>query len=664
MRIPFFGRLFEKRSTLVNPDQYLKDYFSGGYGGDSNSGVAVNSNTAIKFSPYFAGVNLIAQSISTLPLITYRRLKRGKERAYDHPLFYLLHDQPNEEMTSVIYREISIWNLLNWGDIFSEIVYKGNGTVDSIWPLLPWRMRIDVINGRRIYLYTPPDGNQTVIPNRNIMHIPGLSFDGVRGSSVIAYARESIGLGLALEEFGARFFSNNTNLGAIVEHPKSLSEQAIKNLRESLNEKYQGLGKSHRLLILEEGMKYAKNSIPPNDAQFLETRKFEVEEVARWLNIPKHLLKDLSGATFSNIEQQFIEFVILTLRPWLVRYEQGILKDLFIAEEKKQYFSEFLVEGLLRGDTLSRFQSYAIARQWGWYSANDIREMENQNPIDGGDVYLIPLNMMDAKTVNEQPQVPQQTNSYKLGSIEQRSLRSATLRLRIARSYIRLFEDPTLIIVKRERADILDAAKRIFAERSFKNFEDFIEQFYRDKEEYIGKQFKPAMLSLSDQIAEAATQEINSNRDHSRDIDKFMNEYAIAFEKRYTGSSKGQILQITQKALDEEQDPIPILTQRFDEWEEKRPGKVADNETIKIAGAISSMVFGLSGVTKLIWVNTGSKSCPYCEELNGQVVGIEKPFKKSGDEFKPGGADKSMSISTNVFHPPLHETCQCMISAG
>jgi HK97 family phage portal protein len=342
----------------------------------------------------YACVRVIAETVASLPLHLFRHVDEGKKRDPTHPLYFLLHDSPNKEMTSFVFREAIMTHLLLWGNSYAQILRNGHGQVVGLYPLLPDCMQVTRDDDKNlIYLY----GNslkQVAFRGDEILHIPGLGFDGLVGYSPIAMARNAIGMALATEEFGSSFFSNGAAPGGILEHPGTLKDPS--KVRESWNQLFQGSGKANRVAVLEEGMTYKQIGIPPNEAQFLETRKYQTEEICRIYRVPPHLIADLDKATFSNIEHQSISFVVNTIRPWLVRLEQAMNKALLQPYEREQYFIEFNVDGLLRGDYQSRMQGYATARQNGWMSANDIRRLENMNLIpdeEGGNLYLINGNM-------------------------------------------------------------------------------------------------------------------------------------------------------------------------------------------------------------------------------------------------------------------------------
>jgi len=370
--------------------------------GGTASGKAVNERTAMTVTAVYACVRILAEAIAGLPLHVYKyKPDGGKERDIAHPLFRLLHDAPNPEMTSFVFRETLMSHLLLWGNAYAQIIRDGRGQVLALYPLLPSRMQVDrdKATGRIVYTYAKEDGPVIPLRREDVLHIPGLGFDGLVGYSPIAMAKNAVGLALATEEYGAAFFANGANPGGVLEHPGVIKD--VQRVKESWNAGYQGSGNAHKIALLEDGMKFHAIGIPPEQAQFLETRKFQINEIARIFRIPPHLIGDLEKATFSNIEHQSLEFVKYTLDPWVVRWEQSLMQALLLPMEKAEYFIKFNLDGLLRGDFKSRNESYATGRQNGWLSANDIRELEDMNRIpedEGGDAYLVNGNMISITT--------------------------------------------------------------------------------------------------------------------------------------------------------------------------------------------------------------------------------------------------------------------------
>ncbi|QKS59336.1 phage portal protein [Paenibacillus barcinonensis] len=383
---------------MENPKRWMYKAF----GALTGRGATVTESTAMRSTAVLTCVRILAESVASLPLPVYKRLNpRGKSRT-THRVGYLLQNQPNPRMTAFTFRETMMAHILLWGNCYAEIEYDLAGEIVALWPIPPHRVEhMETADGDPFFRVTTKDGKQHNVPFYAMFHIPGLGFDGTKGVSVIHWARQAVELALATEQFGADFFENGTNVGAVATLPGTLSDAAFERLQKSLREKYEGLGKAHRLMLLEEGMTFSKNTIPPNDAQFLETRKFQILEIARVFRVPPHMMADLERASFSNIEQQSIDFVIHSLRPWLIRWEQTISWKLFSESERKKFFAEHLIEGLLRGDSSARAAFYKEMFNMGAYSQNDILEKENENPIEGGDRYWVPLNMLPLDMVDE-----------------------------------------------------------------------------------------------------------------------------------------------------------------------------------------------------------------------------------------------------------------------
>lgn len=386
--------------------------------GGSAAGKSVNERSAMQMTAVYACVRILSESIAGLPLHMYQYEEDGsKKKAVEHPLYHLLHDEPNPEMTSFIFRETLMSHLLLWGNAYAQIIRNGKGDIIALYPLMPNRMKVERdAKGQLYYEYqTMKEDAPTMkgavyqLDPSEVLHVPGLGFDGLVGYSPIAMAKNAIGLAIAAEEYGSKFYANGAAPSGVLEHPNVLKDPA--KVRDSWNAAFGGSSNSHRVAVLEEGMKYTPISISPNEAQFLETRKFQINEIARIFRVPPHMVGDLEKSSFSNIEQQSLEFVKYTLNPWVCRWEQALQRALLDDDEKGKYFFRFNVEGLLRGDYQSRMNGYAIARQNGWMSANDIRELENIDRIPaelGGDLYLVNGNMLPLSQV-------EQNNAYASG---------------------------------------------------------------------------------------------------------------------------------------------------------------------------------------------------------------------------------------------------------
>jgi len=537
-----FKKKNEERVSLNNPSTPISAIFDGGL--RSDTGRVVTAETAMQNTVVYACVKILSETIASLPLHIYRRLPGGgKEKAIEHPLYKLLHSQPNPEMTSFEFFELSEAHLCLRGNTYSEKVYDRGGRIAELWPITPDRVSVgrSRTTQQLEYKINLPDGGTVVFGRNKIFHRKGLGGDGVTGYSIIKMAREAIGLSLATEEFGAKFFGNGAKPCGVLEHPGRLSNQTSKgNIQKSFEEKQAGLSNAHRLLILEEGMKYHQISLSQEDSQYLQTRNFQGVEIARMFNVPAIMVGlENKSSTYASAEQFFLSFVVNTMRPWLVRWEQGIKKDLF-EEDNEEYFAEFLVDGLLRGDTASRYSAYSIGRNGGWLSADDIREKENMNPLpDGkGKEYLTPLNMV--KTGEKIPEEKPPTDKDKD---------------RVGRAFNGIFEDTLKRTIRREKADIMRQIRKQKDNFDAKAFDEWVNVFYAEHRTFVENNLAPIFRARSDALGmpvnigesgEYATKHIEKIKKEiklltsntSRDMEETLQTY---FETRLNGQEEVSI---------------------------------------------------------------------------------------------------------------------------
>ncbi len=396
--------------------------------GRADSGEKVDEKSAMQIATVYACVRLLAESVAVLPLHLYHYSDgegSSKEKARDHPLYRLLYRQPNPEMTSFSFWETMTTHLLLWGNAYAQIIRDGKNNVLSLYPLLPDHVEVDRDeNGRIYYIYhaytdeVPGETNKDIyFRSDEVFHVPGLGFNGLVGFSPIAMMKNSLGTTLAVEKYGSSFFKNGAQPSGVLEHPGVLKNP--EKIRENWSDVYGGAGNAHKVAVLEEGMQYKAISLPPEDSQFLSTRQFGVTEICRIFRVPPHMVQSLEHATFSNIEHQSIDYVVHTLTPWLVRFEQAIIKDLLLPDEQDEYFPKFNVDGLLRGDYQSRMQGYATGISNGFLSPNDIHRLENMDliPADkGGDDYYLNggyVKLEDAGKAVRSDSTPETTNRRK-----------------------------------------------------------------------------------------------------------------------------------------------------------------------------------------------------------------------------------------------------------
>lgn len=361
------------------------------------SGAKINDETAFQIGSFWACIKILSEDVATLPLFLYKKMEKGKNKAYNHYLYEIINSQPNDEMLSINLLEMLMVNVLLWGNAYIHKIYNNSGEIIELWPLYSKYVEAKRDKNENLYYRYNEPGNEKEFTKNNLINITGLTMDGITGMSILKYAREALGLTMATEKFGASFFGNGSKPGGVLELPENGRCKNKDAVREEWNKLYTGIDNANKIAILENGMKYKPIGIPPEDAQFLQTRQYQVPEICRWFRMPPHKVADLSNATFSNIEHQSIEYVSNTLRPWLVRIEKTLSRGLLSQKEIKKYFIQFNVDALLRGDFTTRMQGYATGRQNGWLNGNDIRELEDMNPMPddaGGDKYLVNGNMV------------------------------------------------------------------------------------------------------------------------------------------------------------------------------------------------------------------------------------------------------------------------------
>lgn len=392
-------RAFSHRetSTLSSPKRWLLDMFGGNI---TTSGVNVTSERAIQHTAVYDCVNILSQSIASLPLSVYKReVKKEKQlnnKAFEHPLYTILHDEPNNEMTSYTWRVVVMVNLALRGNHFSQIIRNNAGKVTGIYPLDPDKMQIVRLENKELrYMYQSDTYGQVPLYPSEVLHFLGMTMNGIVGMSPIEYNRHTIGMSIAMEEFGGTLFKNGATPSGVVsgEGVKSMSETAFERFKQSFKENYQGLMNAGKPLILEDGFKFTPITISNRDGQYLESRKFTKADIASMYRIPPHMINEMTSATFGNIEHQSIQFVTDAIRPWAVNIEQESRRKLLSDSEKSNHYVKFNLAALLRGDTSSRYTAYGAGIKDGWMTRNEAREMEDMNPIDGLDDPLYPLNM-------------------------------------------------------------------------------------------------------------------------------------------------------------------------------------------------------------------------------------------------------------------------------
>lgn len=688
----------ERRSSMAD---ILKAM---GAGSATRAGVSVTPDSALNYTAVLAGVRILAESVASLPALVYERSGDGRRRASGHGLYGLLHDAPNRRQTSFEFFELGMAHLVLWGNFYAEIERNGRGQVLALWPLRPDRMTVDVApDGRRVYRYA----NEPVA-DEAILHVAGLGGDGVTGYSLIRLAREAVGLGLATQEFGATVFANGAVPGIVLKHPGTLSDKAYNRVKESWNERHMGLANAHKAAILEEGMGVDKIGIPPEDAQFLETRRFQVEEIARILRIPPHMMAMTDkAATYASVEQFAIQFVRDTIRPWLKRWEAALGLQLMDGAERQRFYIEFLVDDLLRGDTQTRYQAYATGRQWGWLSANDIRRLENLDRIDGGDGYMMPLNMGEMgkgdgrRWTRPSAARPSTAGSDRVGRVG-RVGRGGGLGLSgaaggdgngpkggggttevvttaaerradeaVARGRQRIGEvaRPQLAeaaqrIVNREFNDVGAAAKSLLGKRGRAEFDEWLNQFATDHAAFVEKQMRGPVTAAAALAADSAAQEIGAEA--APDVSEFVEDYLASRAAMWVANMRADVRAAVYPAGEDEAtdyDALAAVQERLQKRKEEEAEDWARDQSVRVVNAVAVVAWGLLGWLALRWVVFG-KNCDFCGGLNGRTVGISSWFALAGEAIEGAEGEAPLKPGSNVRHPPLHRGCDCMVVPG
>lgn len=539
--------LLERRASLENPSTSLSSVNWPGDGIRTATGVSVNEEKALAISAVWRAVRLCTQDIASMPLMLYQRQDRGKDRATTNPLYDVLHDRPNPEMSSFTYWETVQGHVELWGNHYSEIEYRNNGTIKALWPLMPDRTWAERKNGQKIYHTRLPNGSLVTLPDSLVFHVPGFGFDGLMGKGPIQMARESLGYILATREYSSRFFSNGARVSGVLSHPEHLSPEARKNIREDWNALHEGLSNAHRIAILEEGVTFTETSFSPSDSQFLETQRFNVQDVARWFGVPLHMLADNSMSPASNVEQAALDWVMHGVRPRAIRIEKAVNWDLV---PQGPLFAEFLLASLLRGDNASRSQFYREMFNIGVMSQNDIREAENMNAVTGGDTYFVPLNMIPVEQAINPPDPTATDPNATAGRMQEIGRRAS----RVCGS---LFAD----MVSRGLTRELNEARRARA-KGKASLQEWIEAFYPKHREFLAGQLTPVLTAFGEVVRDISGADF--------DVPALVGKMSREAVEGWIADSLGQL-----KVALTAPDPAMALDTCFAQWEVDRTAELS-----------------------------------------------------------------------------------------
>lgn len=680
-------------TTLRDPAQWLVDWMGGT---QSATGIRVSPDTAMQSTAVFSCVKVITQDVAKLPLSLYRRLDGGgKTPAMDHPLFELLHSRPNDWQNSFEFREMMQGHLLLRGNAYAQILYGPTGQVEQLIPLHPDYVRPFWMKGGAIsYIYTPPPGAiiaydyypfwgpRQVLLRSQVLHLRGLSTHGLLGLSPIQQAREAVGLALATEEYGARFFANGTTPSGVLTHPNKLGKEAYDRLKESTLERQTSLQNAHKMMVLEEGMKWEALGLNNKDSQFLETRLYQKREICALYRIPPHKVGDLERATFSNIEEQNIEYVGDCLMPWVVCWEHALKRDLLLDAEQRTMQIRFVIQSLLRGKVADRMALYQSGRQWGYLNADDIREMEDMNPLpDGlGQEYLRPMNMQvvgeelpPALAPAPDPTPPQGPDlaQHQQGQRERRAQDQAQRRAEVIKSRLRLQAAYQPAIhqavqrgIRKEIKAVGAAAKKYLSQRSAQDFELWLREFYKTHQGQIATALKPAVLAYAKALASRLADELDDDElDVTDEMETGVERFTEAVASARAHSAAGQLAALVGAALSQQGDVLEAVQQRLSEWDQTAAEAMTHQTLVQGSGMITKMAYAAAGVPTVQWVAASGNPCPLCQQLDGKTAPVRGAFLQQGDVVDPGD-DKTAPLtvtSAHIGHPPLHAGCDCML---
>lgn len=665
--------LLESRASLENPQTPLDgsnltlvDIFGGTV---SKAGRRVTIESARTLAAVYQAIQLIAGDMGALPLKLFQAVPGGREARPQHPAYRRLHDKPNSsKMSAMAFREAAQGWILSRGNFYAEIDYAGRDFELIFLEQISTRFVTD--QGPPHYVTGP---TQRKILPENVLHIPGLGGDGITGWSVIGAAKEAIGQGLASQDFAGEFYGSGMKQSMILKHPEHLSEQAQELLRKSVE---RAGSRAHGVLVLEEGLDATQWQISSEDAEWLESRKFNVVEIARFFNVPPHKLRDHEHATFSNIESAQIDYVVSSLTPWLVRWEQALNNQLLSdAERAAGYFFKHEVDGLLRGDPEKRANAIQARFATGSITPNQIRALHDENALTmpGADEAYVPLNyvpLSEAVGMTAQDRaLLLAAESGEVSDMGHQPIQRRASPLRVTRERRKTIETFLPLLLDALRRMIRAEQQNLQAGfRYIDRWTEWLEEYYRNEHPAVAMRIVgPTMEGFARAVAAAAGTEVQgeiSDADLTRWLMREQIGYVPRFADRYSASSRRQLQKIGRESEDIETDTLA----RFNEWDEGTPDgrpradRWADQEANRLGNAVAVEVFAMSGITLVRW-NTVSDTCPMCERLNGTIVGVRETFLGKGETLVGTDDQTSITAPGNIKHPPLHAGCDCFTSA-
>lgn len=572
-------------SSLSNPDRWFIRMVNGT---TTTAGVDVDQDAVLSSTALFAGIRFIAQTVGMVPIKVYQRRKEGvgKDPAYNHPAYWLLHDEPNEEQTPIEFWEMLLAFAILGGNGRAQIIRDGAGRPVEMWPLVPHRIKpARTSSGVLHYLVTfPGETKARVIAAEDIFDLRGFGVDGLLGFDIVDGMREAIGTMLATERFAAAFYGNGATPSGFLKHPNRLSPEAQKNIKDGWNGENRGPSKQQKIALLQEGMEFVQISTDPDKAQADVARRFSVTQAARILNLPPHILRDLDRSTNNNIEQQSLELVGYSLMPWMVRIAQQAMKKLFLPSQRSKYVVEHVVEQLLRGDIKARYEAYAVGRERGWLNANDIREKENMNPIDGGDEYLVQVNMIPQRLLANLYERPADDESGDDGASDADYTgndAARTLQKAMRMSCVRLFEDAASRIVRAETGSIRKALRKSNGGRDGIALRSAIDTGYADHAQFVTRALLPGAQTFAEVLAGASGRSLGGIPDA---VLAQLRRDSVADVASRISEARTLIATTDPEKIEE------ALSRMLDTWEADAPASISEREMDGIAAIVARLL--------------------------------------------------------------------------
>lgn len=665
----------EKRQSFGELDDFwYRPVWSFGGGGKD-----ATPEQALGLSAWFNGIAIIAGTLGSLPCKLYRRDGEAREPVTDDPRHWLAFRQPNPWQTAFEWREMAQGHLLARGNHYSRIIRDRLDRARAFVPLHPDRVEVLVRDSEIIYRVRSSAGTED-LPAREVFHMRGIGGNGLTGYSVVALARRGLGYALGLEEHGSELMGNKARPGGVLQTGQILKSETRNALAKQWDEMYTG-GGIGKTAVLDAGLSWTQVGFSMEDAQFIESRKFQVTEVARWLNLPPHFLKDLERSTFSNIEHQSLEYVIHTIRPWAERWEQRLDMALLDESEREELFFKFNLEALLRGDSVTRAAFYNALFQMGALSPNEIRALEDMNPTEGGDQRFVQLNLVPLDRAGDpmgamddgleralelpasrDPMALARDQEWQRAATsamwEQRAQRSARLRRRLMQTHRALFTEASGRLVRREVADLrrlLDAVDDGDVVEFFRRLDIFSEGLPETVRSVMG----PLVVAYIDLVSDAAAEEIGMEELPEDRLTAWRSAYVDTLARGHTTETVGKLRDTMTEA---EGDPFDNARAMLDRWEDNRPATMGLREAVTAGGGVAVTVYNLGGFGAR-WRTVG-KSCPYCSMLDGRTVESGQRFLEAGDTLDPDdGENEPLTVGRSVGHPQAHTGCDCYVSA-